>query len=97
MARASVALLGAGTLLAGIPEPFPLGVAESRATVTRGLNRSHSLAVSFGEIRTGIGFRHWKRVDGSKCAHCLQQCNATPHLGQFPRQSTSEESCVEQL
>ena len=24
-------------------------------------------------ILTGIGFRHWKRVEGSNCEHCLQQ------------------------
>jgi hypothetical protein len=48
-------------------------------------------------IRAGIGFRHWNRVEGSKCAHCLQQCSGDPHLGQFPFQSRSEGSVVEQL
>jgi len=97
IARASVALFGTGTFCVGIPDPFPLGWAESRATVTRGLNSSHSLPVSFGEIRTGTGFRHWKRVDGSKCAHCLQQCKATEHLGQLPFHTISDGSAVEQL
>ena len=45
----------------------------SRATVTRGVNEMHSLALSFTGMRTGIGFRHWNRVEGSKCEHCLQQ------------------------
>ncbi len=69
----------------------------SRATVTRGLNTSQSFALSFTAILTGMGFRHWKRVDGSKLAHCLQQCNATPHFGQLPFQSMSAASAVEQL
>jgi hypothetical protein len=56
----------------------------SRATVTRGSNNVHSLALSFSGMRTGIGFRHWKRVEGSKWEHCLQQCRAAPHFGQFP-------------
>ena len=47
--------------------PWPLlaegagGGAEgdaSRATVTRGSNSVHSLALSFDGMRTGIGFRH---------------------------------------
>jgi len=56
MARASVALLGAGTL--GAMDALPLAGAASRATVTRGLKSSHSLDASLGEIRTGTGFRH---------------------------------------
>ena len=51
-ARASAGVRGA--LAAG---PFELGAA-SRATVTREEKSSHSLCVSFGEIRTGIGFKH---------------------------------------
>ena len=63
MARASVELRGA-------PLPLPPleleccwlgGLAageESRATVTRGLNIAHSLALSFTGIRSGIGFKH---------------------------------------
>ena len=30
----------------------------SRATVTRGENRVHSLALSFSGMRAGIGFKH---------------------------------------
>lgn len=71
--------------------------AASRATVTLGENNSHSLAWSLIGMRAGIGFRHWNRVDGSKCAHCLQQCSAEAHLGQLPFQSRSEGSVVEQL
>ena len=37
------------------PEPFEV---PSRATVTRGVNRLHSLAPSFTAMRTGIGFEH---------------------------------------
>jgi hypothetical protein len=47
----SLGPLGGGTL-AGLPW------AESRATVTRGLNNSHALAWSFTAIRTGTGLRH---------------------------------------
>ena len=32
-------------------------------------------------MRTGMGLTHWKRVEGSKYAHCLQQCRAVWHLG----------------
>src|SRR5271163_4084519 len=98
MARATLAFLGTGLCWAGWPLPLPEPPwAASRATVTRGLNSSHSFAPSLGEMRTGIGFRHWNRVEGSKWAHCLQQCKATPHLGQLARQSTSEDKVVEQL
>lgn len=76
--------------------PFAVVVA-SRATVTRGENNSHWLASSFGKIRAGIGFRHWNRVEGSKCAHCLQQCNAEPHLGQFARKSAPVGNVVAQF
>src|SRR6202040_3595666 len=92
-ARASLALRGS---VRGTPETGPTPYEEegcaapSRATVTRGLNRSHWLAWSFTTIRTGTGFRHWNRVDGSKYAHCLQQCRAVPHLGQFPPKSMSD-------
>jgi len=44
-----------------------------------------------------MGFKHWKRVEGSKFAHCLQQCNAAPHLGHLPFQSTPGGNAVEQL
>ena len=94
--RASPGLRGAG--------PCPLtgegGWAEgdaSRATVTRGSNSVHSLALSFTGILTGMGFKHWKRVEGSKCAHCLQQCSAAPHLGQLPVNAVPLGSCVAQL
>jgi hypothetical protein len=84
-----------GVLTAGAAE-VPDAVA-SRATVTRGENHSHSLAWSFEAILVGMGFRHWKRVEGSKCAHCLQQCSGTPHLGQLPLKSAPLGSAVAQL
>ena len=73
------------------------GGVPSRATVTRGENRPHILALSLRGMRSGIGLRHWKRVDGSKCAHCLQQCSSELHFGQFPLKSTSGGKVVEQL
>jgi len=69
----------------------------SRATVTRGWNKAHSLALSFSGIRTGIGFKHWNRVDDSKCAHCLQQCSSALHFGQVPFQAIPLGNCVAQL
>ena len=69
----------------------------SRATVTRGSNSAHSLAWSFIAILAGTGFKHWKSLDGSKWAHCLQQCKAAPHFGQLPRKSMSGGKAVEQL
>jgi len=48
-------------------------------------------------IRTGIGFKHWNRVAGSKCVHCLQQCNSALHLGQLPLKLVSGGRVVEQL
>jgi hypothetical protein len=44
-----------------------------------------------------MGFRHWKRVDDSKWAHCLQQCNGVPHFGQGPLNEVPGGSVVEQL
>jgi hypothetical protein len=61
----------------------------SRATVTRGLNRAQSLALSLAAIRTGIGLMHWKRVEGSKNVHCLQQCSSALHFGQVLEKSGS--------
>ena len=69
----------------------------SRATVTRGENSAQSLALSFTGIRTGIGFKHWNLVEGSKCEHCLQQWRSALHLGQVPVKSVSAGSIVEQL
>src|ERR1039457_3280141 len=94
--RASSELRGAGG-------PTSIGTAAgtllvpSRATVTRGINELHSLALSFMAMRTGMGLRHWKRMDGSKWEHCLQQCNSALHLGQLPRKSTSGGRVVAQL
>src|SRR5690349_20909734 len=65
-ARASLGLRGVG-VEAAITGPLLAGAA-SRATVTRGLNNWQSFVWSLRGIRTGMGFRHWKRVDGSKCA-----------------------------
>jgi hypothetical protein len=76
--------------------PLPLGN-PSRATVTLGENKLHWFPASLIGIRSGIGFKHWKRVDGSKCAHCLQQCNAVPHFGQFRRKSVSAGKAIAQL
>ena len=45
-------------------------------------------------MRTGMGFRHWKRVEGSKCAHCLQQCRAVLHFGHVPSKSMLPASVV---
>jgi hypothetical protein len=69
--RASSAFRGAGgpdwwdedgpPFGAGAPFDVP-----SRATVTRGVKRLQVLALSFGTMRTGIGFMHWNRVEGSK-------------------------------
>jgi len=99
--RASSALRGAGGPPVmcdagggGADVPFDV---PSLATVTRGVNRVQVFVLSFSGIRTGIGFMHWKRVDGSKCVHCLQQCNSVPHFGQVPWKSTSAASAVEQL
>ena len=74
-----------------------LAAVPSRATVTRGVNKVHSLALSFDGIRTGIGFRHWNRVEGSKCEHCLQQWRAALHFGQVPVKSTPGGNVVAQL
>jgi hypothetical protein len=40
---------------------------------------------------------HWNLVDGSKCVHCLQQCNAAAHFGHGPAKSVPGGSVVEQL
>jgi len=96
-ARASFALRGAGiTPFAGECETVPEG-AESRATVTRGLNNSHVFAWSFNAMRTGMGFTHWKRVEESKFTHCLQQCKAAPHFGHLPVKSISGAKATAQL
>lgn len=96
--RASSGLRGAGWELApvGARAELPLLV-PSRATVTRGVNRPQSLALSLTAMRAGIGLRHWKRVDGSKCEHCLQQCSSALHLGQLELKSMSGGRAVEQL
>jgi len=82
-ARASEELRGAGLTGSNDRSEY----VASLATVTRLPKEAHSFAWSFEGIRTWIGFRHWNRVDGSKCAHCLQQCSAAPHFGQFPLKS----------
>jgi hypothetical protein len=84
--RASSAFRGAAGPIwveGGGGAEVPLDV-PSRATVTRGANSEQVLVLSFNGIRTGIGFVHWNRVEGSKCVHCLQQCNSVLHLGQVP-------------
>src|SRR5271170_809892 len=50
-----------------------------------------SLRLSLGETRAGIGWSHSKRLDGSKCSHCLQACRSKPHLGHCP--TGSERFC----
>ena len=78
--------------------PLGVGLLEpSRATVTRGEKSVHSLAWSFKGILTGIGFMHWKRVEGSKCEHCLQQWSCVPHFGHGPLNDVPGCSVVEQL
>jgi hypothetical protein len=98
-ARASFAVRGVTDADASGRVPFvPLPLAwPSRATVTLGENMVHSLAASLIAIRSGMGFKHWNLVDGSKCAHCLQQCSAVPHFGQFPRKSVSAGNAIAQL
>jgi hypothetical protein len=91
--RASLGLRGAGAFCGS----GTLALAASRATVTRGLNHVHSFGWSFPAIRAGIGFRHWNRVDGSKWAHCLQQCSETPHFGHKPLKSVPFGSAMAQL
>src|ERR1039457_7421987 len=94
--RASSELRGAGG-------PTSIGTAAgtllvpSRATVTRGINELHSLTLSFMAMRTGMGLRHWKRMDGSKLEHCLQQCSSALHLGQLPRKPRSAGGVVARL
>ncbi|MFN0104359.1 MAG: hypothetical protein ACKV2U_20010 [Bryobacteraceae bacterium] len=58
------------------------GAVDSRATVTRELKSEHSLRLSLAAMRSVTGLAHWKCAEESKCAHCLQQCNSTAHLGQ---------------
>lgn len=71
--RASLGVRG-GCVTGFFAGAFPEDAgATSRATVTRGLKSSQVFAASLGEMRTGTGFKHWNRVDGSKCVHCLQQ------------------------
>lgn len=96
-ARASSALRGAATF--PLSPTFTTGAegSTSRATVTRGEKSWHVFAWSFMAMRSGIGFRHWKRVEESKCTHCLQQCSAAPHFGQFPLKSMSGGRVTAQL
>ncbi len=99
--RASLALRGGGVFAPGTgARPLPGICADdaSRATVTRGENSVHTFAWSFKGMRTGIGLLHWKRVEGSKWEHCLQQWSAVPHLGHLPsKDAVSGSSVVEQL
>src|SRR4051794_25496344 len=99
--RASSALRGAGgppTICDGWVggAEAPLDV-PSRATVTLGANSVQVFVLSFSGIRSGMGFRHWNRVEGSKCVHCLQQCSSALHFGQVPPKSTSGDRAVVQL
>jgi hypothetical protein len=65
--------------------------------VIRGENSVHSFCLSFAAIRSGTGFVHWNRVDGSKWEHCLQQCSGAEHLGHGPLNCVPGGSVVEQL
>ena len=94
--RASSAFRGAGGP-AGGGAGCPLLETPSRAMVTRGAKSGQSLALSFTAILAGIGLRHWKRVEGSKWVHCLQQCSSALHLGQVPAKSMPGGSVVAQL
>jgi len=91
-ARASLGVRGVGLAVM-----LTLAEVASLATVTRGLNHVHSLAWSLTAIRAGMGFRHWNRVEGSKCAHCLQQCSAALHFGHVPLKSVPAGNVVAQL
>jgi hypothetical protein len=44
-----------------------------------------------------MGFKHWKRVDGSKWEHCLQQCKGALHFKQLPLKSIPLGNWVVQL
>jgi hypothetical protein len=82
----------------GLPPPFPFCIAvPSRATVTLGENNVQSLRWSLTAMRSGIGLRHWKRVEDSKNVHCLQQCNWAAHFGQVPAKSVPGCRAVAQL
>jgi hypothetical protein len=94
-ARAALALRGAGVF--STTRWADAGAGASRATVTIAIKNSQVLAWSFMGMRTGTGLWHWKRVDESKCTHCLQQCSAALHLGQFPLKSVSDANAVAQL
>jgi hypothetical protein len=97
--RASAALRGWGTLAPAIGGRFTCDPAllTSLATVTRAEKREHSFGWSLATMRTGTGLLHWKRVEDSKCAHCLQQCKAAAHLGHFPVKSVPGGRVVAQL
>src|SRR5579864_4233218 len=45
--------------------------------------KEHSFCASFLGILSGTGCMHSKRRDGSKFAHCLQECSSKPHLGHW--------------
>jgi hypothetical protein len=59
-------------------------VEVSRSTVTRGMKKLHSFRLSFRGMRAVMGCVHSNRLEVSKFAHCLQQCNSKPHCGHFP-------------
>jgi len=82
-----VEALRASSELRGAGGPTSIGadagtlLVPSRATVTRGINELHSLTLSFMAMRTGMGLRHWKRMDGSKLEHMLAAVQLGVALG----------------
>ena len=64
--RASLALLGGAIFGSGTELRGGIEAGEAfRATVTRGEKSVQSFRLSLTAMRTGIGFRHWNRVEGS--------------------------------
>jgi len=60
------------------------GVDVSFSRVTRISKSAHSFRASFFAMRSLIGCMHSKRLPGSKCVHCLHECNSNPHFGHCP-------------
>ena len=66
----------------------------SFSMLTRIEKKAHSLRLSLGETRSLIGWLHSKRLEGSKCSHCLQECNSNPHFAHWPTGSVNACSSV---
>jgi hypothetical protein len=48
------------------------------------MKKLHSFRLSFRGMRAVMGCVHSNRLEVSKFAHCLQQCNSKLHCGHFP-------------